>query len=59
MLQAQQRLFQSQFDYADSRYNYVLDMFRLKLSAGSLEEQDIRDLAAYTDPSNPVVRITP
>ena len=59
VLQAQQRLFQSQFDYADSRYNYVLDMLRLKLSAGSLEEQDIRDLAAYTDPSNPVVRITP
>ena len=59
VLQAQQRLFQSQFDYADSRYNYVLDMLQLKLSAGSLEERDIRDLAAYTDPSNPVVRITP
>ena len=58
VLQAQQRLFQSQFDYADSRYNYVLDLLQLKLSAGSLEEQDVRDLAAYTDPSNPVVRIT-
>ena len=59
VLQAQQRLFQSQFDYADSRYNYVLDMLQLKLSAGSLEEQDIRDLSAYTDPANPVVRIVP
>ena len=59
VLQAQQRLFQSQFDYADSRYNYVLDMLQLKLSAGSLAEEDIRDLAAYTDPSNPVVRIVP
>ena len=59
VLQAQQRLFQSQFDYADSRYNYVLDLLQLKLSAGSLEEQDIRDLSAYTDPANPVVRIVP
>ena len=59
VLQAQQRLFLSQFDYADSRYNYVLDMLQLKLSAGSIEEQDIRELADYTDPSNPVVRIIP
>ena len=59
VLQAQQRLFQSQFDYADSRYNYVLDMLQLKLSAGSLTEDDIRDLSAYTDPANPVVRIIP
>ena len=59
VLQAQQRLFLSQFDYADSRYNYVLDMLQLKLSAGSLAESDIGDLSDYTDPSNPVVRIIP
>ena len=34
VLQAQQRLFRSQFDYADSRYNYVTDLMLLKQAAG-------------------------
>ena len=58
VLQAQQRLFASQFDYADSRYNYVLDLLRLKQSSGTLTESDIAQLSAFTDAANPVVRVT-
>jgi len=54
VLQAQQRLFSSQFDYADSRYNYVLDLLRLKQASGSLEESDLLQLNNFTTANNPV-----
>ena len=57
VLQAQQRLFASQFDYADSRYNYVLDLLRLKQSSGTLNESDVAQLAAFSDAENPVLRV--
>lgn len=57
VLQAQQRLFASQFDYADSRYNYVIDLMRLKQSAGALAPEDLEELNTYTDPNDQVMRI--
>lgn len=57
VLQAQQRLFSSQFDYADSRYNYVIDLMRLKQSAGALAPVDLEELNTYTDPNDQVERI--
>ena len=57
VLQAQQLLFRSQFDYADSRYNYVLDLLLLKNTAGALVEDDLRELNSYTDPNDQVVRV--
>ena len=59
VLQAQQRLFASQFDYADSRYNYVLNLMRLKQAAGSLEQRDIGDLNEYMDTVNPIEKVSP
>ncbi len=56
VLQAQQRLFAAQFDYADSRYNYVLNLMRLKQAAGTLADPDLRELNAFTDPNDPVQR---
>jgi outer membrane protein len=58
VLQAQQRLYLSQFDYADSRYNYVRDLMLLKQTAGTLNNDDVVKLNAYTDPQQPVRRIT-
>jgi len=58
VLQAQQRLFLSQFDYADSRYNFVRDLLLLKQSAGTLTGDDVATLNSYTDPQLPVRRIT-
>ena len=57
VLQAQQRLFGSQFDYADSRYTYLLNLMRLKQSAGTLSEADLKELNSYMSPVNPVRRV--
>ncbi len=56
VLQAQQRLYSSQFDYADSRYKYVVDLMSLKQAAGVLAEADITELNQFSDATNPVVR---
>ena len=57
VLQAQQRLYASQFDYADSRYNYVRDYMLLKRTAGTLNAADVATLNAYADPQQPVLRL--
>ena len=57
VLQAQQRLFSSQFDYADSRYNYVLDLMLLKQVAGVLVKEDLEELNTFTDPNDQVKRL--
>jgi len=57
VLQAQQRLYSSQFDYADSRYNYVRDLMLLKQSAGTLAPDDVGRLNTYIDPQQPVRRL--
>ncbi|MEQ8690535.1 MAG: TolC family outer membrane protein [Pseudomonadales bacterium] len=57
VLQAQQRLFSSQFDYADSRYNYVTNLMLLKQVAGVLVKADLEELNSYTDPNDKVERI--
>lgn len=44
VLQTQRLFFSAQRDYANSRYDYVLDMLRLKQIAGTLSPQDIVDL---------------
>lgn len=54
VLLAQRRLFQSQFDHASSRYDYVLNLLRLKQAVGSLSEQDIKDLSAYSVTEDPI-----
>ncbi len=59
VLQAQQRLYASQFDYADSRYSYVIDLMALKQVAGALMEEDVMELNQFADPANPVLRSAP
>ncbi|HEY3700161.1 MAG TPA: TolC family protein, partial [Spongiibacteraceae bacterium] len=44
VLQTQRVFFSAQRDYANARYDYVIDMLRLKQSAGILNPQDIFDL---------------
>jgi outer membrane protein len=57
VLNAQQRLYASQFDYADSRYNYVRDLMSLKQTAGTLSADDVARLNAYVDPQQPVRKL--
>jgi outer membrane protein len=51
-------LFLSQFDYADSRYKYVLGLLQLKQTAGTLTPTDIEEVNAFADMTNPVQRRT-
>ncbi|HSB96433.1 MAG TPA: TolC family outer membrane protein [Spongiibacteraceae bacterium] len=44
VLQSQRTLYISKRDYANARYDYVIDMLRLKQFAGILSPQDIGDL---------------
>jgi outer membrane protein len=57
VLQAQQRLYLTQFDYADSRYRYVLDLILLRQAAGTLAEDDLIELNRYGDAQDPVRRV--
>ena len=56
VLQPQQRLLSSQFDYAVSRYNYIINLMALKQAAGTLREADLIELNQFTDPTNQVIR---
>ena len=54
VLNAQNTLFAAQRDYANSRYDYVLNMLRLKEQAGLLSPEDIYALDnALEDPPAP------
>lgn len=44
VLQAQRVLYAAMRDYANARYDYVIDFLRLKQQAGTLSPQDILDL---------------
>lgn len=57
VLQAQQRLYQAQFSYADSRYAYVTDLLRLKQAVGSLSPTDIDELNAFLTEAQTVSKL--
>ena len=54
VLLAQRQLFTAQYNYQQSRYNYVLNMLRLKESAGTLKDADVLELNGHMDAANPV-----
>jgi outer membrane protein len=56
VLQAQQRLFSAQYDYADSRYNYVINLMRLKQATGKLSQDDLEELNQFIDNNDLVGR---
>ena len=49
VLNAQNQLFTSQRDYANSRYDYVLNMLRLKQQAGQLSPGDINSIDSWLE----------
>jgi len=57
VLLAQENFFRSQFDYADSRYNYMLSLILLKQRAGVLSPEDLMELNQFADANDPVTRI--
>lgn len=61
VLDARRRLFESQRDYARSRYDYLINLVKLKSAAGVLVPQDLSAINGYlTTPTTlPVVRPDP
>jgi len=47
LLNAQQQLYTSQRDLAQARYNYLINLVRLRAGAGTLDESAVREVAAY------------
>jgi outer membrane protein len=58
VLQVQNTLYTSQYDYADSRYSYVLALFLLKQQSGVLAPEDLYELNSFADPKAPVQSLT-
>lgn len=56
VLNAQRNLYASQFQYESARYQYVLDILRLKQAVGTLNPDDIYDLNRFIDPAIVVSR---
>lgn len=59
VLDAQQNLYRSQFQYADARYIYVLDTLLLKQSVGTLNPEDLYELNRFLDNKDIISRNTP
>jgi outer membrane protein len=53
VLNAQNTLFAAQRDYANSRYDYILNMLRLKEQAGLLSPEDVYRLDSYLEEPPP------
>ena len=47
LLNAQERLYTSQRDLSRARYNYLLGTLRMRAAAGSLSQDDVREIATY------------
>ncbi|MDP1951915.1 MAG: TolC family outer membrane protein [Nitrosomonas sp.] len=52
LLDAQQQLFSVQGHLAQARYNYLLAYLRLKMTAGTLDLDDLQMISAYFIPDN-------
>ena len=53
VLNAQNTLFSAERDYANTRYDYVLDSMRLKEQAGMLSPEDVNNLDSYLETPPP------
>lgn len=47
VLDAQRNLFSAQRDYAQSRYDYILNLLRLKQAAGQINEADLAEISSW------------
>ena len=49
VLNAQRNLYSAQRDYANARYDYILNLFNLKFYAGALSSDDVSALNAWLE----------
>ncbi len=53
VLAGRQNLFQAQTNYARSRYDYIVNVLKLKEAAGSLGDEDVQEVNAWLEPVPP------
>ncbi|RLA44939.1 MAG: hypothetical protein DRQ97_10525 [Gammaproteobacteria bacterium] len=58
VLNAQNTLFSAERDYANTRYDYILDILRLKEQAGLLSPEDVNNLDDYLETPPPPTATT-
>lgn len=56
VLVVQRNLYQARRDYANSRYDYIASLLKLKEVAGQLSPEDIYQLNAWLDPELSVLK---
>lgn len=56
LLQAERALYAAQLAYYNARYDYILDMLNLKLSAGILSSEDLEYYNRYLDAAGQIPR---
>jgi len=54
VLLTQSNLYAAKRDYANARYNYVINTLQLKAASGQLNDVDIRDLNNWLDPNGSI-----
>jgi outer membrane protein len=54
VLLTESNLFAAKRDYANARYDYVINTLKLKAASGQLSEVDIRDLNNWLDPNGSI-----
>ena len=57
VLLAQQQLYGAIFDYADSRYNYIMNGLALQQAVGNLAADDIELINQFTTADDPVTQV--
>ena len=56
LLNAEQSLYQARRNYANARYDYIIDLFALNQLAGALNSANIADINSWLDPSKAIPR---
>jgi outer membrane protein len=51
VLESRRQLYLAQTNYARSRYDYIVNVLRLKEAAGTLDEEDVREIDAWLVPA--------
>ncbi len=54
LLNAQRDLYRARRDYANSRYDFIINSLKLKQAAGVIGPKDIRDINGWLEPAGPV-----
>ncbi|HEY4210470.1 MAG TPA: TolC family outer membrane protein [Steroidobacteraceae bacterium] len=59
VLNARQKLVQSQTDYSGSRYDYIISVIQLRLAAGTLNKADLEQINKWLDVVEGTVPVAP